>query len=210
LTWKYLEGMAMEVARVTIAGWAVATLVVGTAISGCGNDKKASSPSSSGAAGSSSAASSSAAQPTDYTNLLIKAGDIGGDLTAPQPPVVNPGGQTGVAQLFANADNSRQIGDTILIAADAATAAAGLQNTKGNYASKVSGAWQPADVGSNGSIISGTSADNSKAITVLLFTEGKALVNMEFDSAPNDPIDLDVAKDIGRKQDAAIKSGLPN
>ncbi len=199
----------MELARVTTAGWAVATLVVGTAISGCGNDNKASSPSSSGTAGSSSAVNSSAA-PADYTNLLVKASDIGGDLTAPQPPVLNPGGQNGVAQLFANADNSRQIGDTILIASDAAAAAAGLQNTKGNYGSKVTGTWQSADVGSNGSVLSGTSADNSKAITVLLFTEGKALVNMEFDSTPSDPIDLDVAKDIGRKQDAAIKSGLPN
>jgi hypothetical protein len=201
--------MAMELARVTIAGWAVATLVVGGAISGCGSDKKAASPSSSGAAGSSPAASASAV-PVDYTNLLVKASDIGGDLTAPQPPVLNPGGQSGVAQLFANADNSRQIGDTILIASDPAAAAAGLQNTKGNYASKVSGAWQNADVGSNGSIISGTTADNTKAITVLLFTQGKALVNMEFDSAPNDPIDIEVAKDIGRKQDAAIKNGLPN
>ena len=31
--------------------------------------------------------------------------------------------------------------------------------------------------------------DNSQAVTVLLFTEGKALVSLEFDSAPNDPTD---------------------
>jgi hypothetical protein len=204
----------MELARVTVAGWAVATLVVGAAITGCGNGNKVSSPSSSGAssssAGSSAAASPSAGQPADYSALLIKASDIGGDLTTPQPPVLNPNGAPGVAQLFANADNTRRIGDTILVVADAATAAAGVTNTKGNYGSKVTGTWQPADVGSNGAIISGTSPDNSQAVTVLLFTEGKALVNLEFDSAPNDPIDLDVAKDIGRKQDAAIKSGLPN
>jgi hypothetical protein len=46
-------------------------------------------------------------------------------------------------------------------------------------------------------------------MTVLVFTEGKALVTLEFDSAPNDPIDPVVALDIGRKQDAAIKHGLP-
>jgi serine/threonine protein kinase, bacterial len=149
------------------------------------------------------------AQPTDYSSLLVKASDIGGDLSAPQPPVLNPNGAAGVAQLFANPDNSRRIGDTILIVADPATAAAGLDNTKTNYAGKVSGAWQPVDVGSNGALISGTSPDNSQAITVLLFTEGKALVNIEFDSAPSDPIDADIAKDIGRKQDAAIKKGLP-
>ena len=204
----------MELARVTVAGWAVATLVVGAVSTGCSTGNKTAAPSSS--APSSSAATSSAgsgtaapAQPTDYSSLLVKASDIGGDLSAPQPPVLNPNGAAGVAQLFANPDNSRRIGDTILIVADPAVAAAGLDNTKTNYAGKVSGAWQPVDVGSNGALISGTSPDNSQAITVLLFTEGKALVNMEFDSAPSDPIDADIAKDIGRKQDAAIKNGLP-
>ena len=204
----------MELARVTVAGWAVATLVVGAVSTGCSTGNKTAAPSSS--APSSSAATSSAgsgtaapAQPTDYSSLLVKASDIGGDLSAPQPPVLNPNGAAGVAQLFANPDNSRRIGDTILIVADPAMAAAGLDNTKTNYAGKVSGSWQPVDVGSNGALISGTSPDNSQAITVLLFTEGKALVKIEFDSAPSDPIDADIAKDIGRKQDAAIKKGLP-
>jgi hypothetical protein len=203
----------MELARITVAGWAVATIVVGTATSGCGNDHTTSSPSSSSAtsSGSSSAVTGpSSAQPTDYSSLLIKPSDIGGDLTTPQPPVLTPNNAPGVAQLFANADNSRRIGDTILIVADPAVAAAGVENTKANYGGKVSGTWQSVDVGSNGAMISGKSPDNSQAVTVLLFTEGKALVNLEFDSAPNDPIDPAVATDIARKQDAAIKSGLPS
>jgi hypothetical protein len=205
----------MELARITVAGWAVATIVIGTATSGCGNEHKTSSPSSTSSSGAASSTGSSAvtgpspAQPTDYSSLLIKPSDIGGDLTTPQPPVLNPNNATGVAQLFANADNSRRIGDTILIVADPATAAAGVENTKANYGGKVRGTWQPVDVGSNGAMISGTSPDNSQAVTVLLFTEGKALVNLEFDSAPNDPIDPAVATDMGRKQDAAIKNGLP-
>ena len=202
----------MEPARITVAAWVVATLVVGAVTTGCGTGNKASSPSSSaaslGSSGSGTAAPS--AQPSDYSALLIKASDIGGDLNTPQPPVLNPNGAAGVAQLFASSDNSRRIGDTILIVADPATAAAGVENTKTNYGGKVSGTWQPVDVGSNGAMISGPSPDNSQAVTVLLFTEGKALVNLEFDSAPNDPIDADVAKDIGRKQDAAIKKGLPS
>jgi len=207
----------MDVARISVAGWAVATIVVGAAVAGCGSSNKA--PSSSSATSLSSAASSTSSsavaspspgQPTDYSALLIKPSDIGGDLTAPQPPVLNPNNAPGVAQLFANADNSRRIGDTILIVADPATAAAGVDNTKANYAGKVSGTWQPVDVGSNGAIISGNSPDNSQALTVLLFNEGKALVNLEFDSAPNDPIDPGMATDIGRKQDAAIKNGLPS
>jgi hypothetical protein len=194
----------MEIARTAVAGWAVATLVVGAATTGCGNDKTASSPSSSGAPTSSS-------PPIDYNALLIKPHDIGGDLSTPQPPVLNPNGAPGIAQLFTNADGTRRIGDTILIVADAATAAVGVTNTKNNYGSKVTGGeWQPVDVGSNGIMISGMMPDNSQAITVLVFNEGKAMVNLEFDSAPTDPIDRDIALDIGRKQDAAIKEGLPN
>ena len=136
----------MEVARVTVAGWAVATLVAGAVSTGCGNGNKTSSPSSS--ATSSSAASSTgsgtarpSAQPNDYSALLIKASDIGGDFSAAQPPVLNPNGAAGVAQLFAIPDNSRRISDTISIAADSTAAAAGLDNTKANYGGKVSGAW---------------------------------------------------------------------
>ena len=200
----------MEVARIAVAA-AVATLVVGATACSAGNKTGASSgASSAGSAPSSASGTATSAQPSDYSYLLIKASDVGGDLSAPQPPVVNPNGVVGVAQLFASPDSSRRIGDTILIVADPALAAAGLDNTKSNYAGKVSGSWQPVDVGSNGALISGTSPDNSQAITVLLFTEGKALVNLEFDSAPSDPIDADIAKDIGRKQDAAIKKGLPS
>ena len=200
----------MEIARVTVVGWAVATLVVGAVGTGCSTGTKTASPSSSAASSPGSSTAASSTQPSDYSSLLIKASDIGGDLSTPQPPVLNPNGAAGVAQLFANPDNSRRIGDTILIVADPAAAAAGLDNTKTNYGGKVSGNWQPVDVGSNGALISGTSSDNSQAITVLLFTEGKALVSLEFDSAPNDPIDADIAKDIGRKQDAAVKKGLPS
>ena len=199
----------MELTRMTVA-CAVATLVFGA--TGCSAGNKSGAPSGATSASSTSSSASgtaTSAQPSDYSYLLIKASDVGGDLSTPQPPVVNPNGAVGVAQLFANPDNSRRIGDTILIVADAALAAAGVDNTKSNYAGKVSGSWQPVDVGSNGALISGMSPDNSQAITVLLFSEGKALVNLEFDSAPSDPIDADIAKDIGRKQDAAIKKGLP-
>lgn len=212
----------MELARVTVVG-AAATLVVGAATTGCGHhgsspwDRPPASPatSSSSSATTSSTSpsattSSSPTQPTDYSSLLIKASDIGADFNAPQPPVLLPNDAAGVAQLFANADNSRRIGITIMIVADPASAAVGVENTKANYAGKVSGTWQPVDVGSNGAIISGSAPDNSQAVTVLLFTEGRALANLEFDSAPNDPIDAAAALDVGRKQDAALKNKVPS
>ncbi|ULP42706.1 hypothetical protein [Mycobacterium lentiflavum] len=196
----------MRRARRTVTGWVAAATVVGIAITGCANNGRTSAPPSK--SGATSAPSTPAGPPPDYSGLLIQPGDLGGDFTAPQPPVLNSNNTAGVAQLFVNADNSRRIGDTILVVADPSIAAAALENTKTNYTKKVAGTWQPVDVGTNGAMISGASPDNSQAIAVLLFTEGRALVNLEFDSAPNDPIDPAVATDVGRKQAAAVKNGL--
>ncbi|OBJ41160.1 hypothetical protein [Mycobacterium colombiense] len=201
----------MEVDRIGIAGWAAAIVVVGAASTGCGSDDKASAPSASSTTASTSSSAVTgppSGQPSDYGFLLIKPNDVGGGLTAPQSPMLNPNNAPGVAQLFANADSSRRLWDTITVAADPAAAAAELASTQGAYNGKVNGSWQPLAVGAHGVTISGTSPDNSQAMTVLVFTEGKALVTLEFDSAPTDPIDPAVALDIARKQDAAVKAGL--
>lgn len=47
-------------------------------------------------------------------------------------------------------------------------------------------------------------------MTVLSFTEGTALANMGFDSAPNDPLDARAVSAIDHMQDDAMKSGLPS
>jgi hypothetical protein len=110
--------------------------------------------------------------------LLIEPGDVGPDATSPDKPVLNPNGLPGVAQLFASPDGSRRVGDTILVFADPAAAATGLENAKASMGSEVTGAPQPIDVGSNGTMIAGNSPDNSKAVTLVMFTEGRALVNV--------------------------------
>jgi hypothetical protein len=207
----------MEVVRIGVAGWAVTAVAVGTAITGCASNSKVPSLSTSttspGPAVTSSVSSAVTGPPpgqvTDYGFLLIKPGDLGGNLTAAQPPLLNPNNAPGVAQLFGTADNSRRVWDTITLAADPAAAASELGTTRTSYAGKVSGTWQPVSVGSNGTMISGASADNSQASTVLLFCEGKALVTLQFDSPSNDPVDPGVATEIARKQDLAIKRGLP-
>jgi hypothetical protein len=200
----------VEVDRIGIAGWAVAIVVVGAVSAGCGGGKPSSAPapSSPASTSSSSVTGPPSDQPSDYGSLLIKPNDVGGGLTAPQSPMLNPNNAPGVAQLFANADSSRRLWDTIVIAADPPAAVAELASTQSSYNGKVSGTWQPLAVGANGVTISGTSPDNSQAMTVLVFTEGKALVTLEFDSPPNEPVDPAVALDIGRKQDAAVKKGL--
>jgi hypothetical protein len=201
----------MRSARISVVS-VVAVVVCAATAAGCANHGKApSSTATTGAsAGQGAMTGPTPGAPSDYSGLLIKAGDLGGDFIAPQPPVLNPNNTAGVAQFFINADKTRRVGDSIQIVADPATAAVGVDNTKANYGGKVSGTWLPVDVGSNGVMISGASPDNSQAVTVLLFTEGRALVDLEFDGGPNDPIDTGVATDVGRKQAAAVKDGLHN
>jgi hypothetical protein len=61
-----------------------------------------------------------------------------------------------------------------------------------------------------GTLFSGSSPDQSKSVTVVMFTQGKAFATLEFDGAPNDPVAVDFANDVGQKQDAAVKAGLPS
>ncbi len=201
----------MQVARIGRTGWAVGTIMVGAAITGCGGSNQASSPPSSSAVAATSSTVVTGpppGQPTDYGSLLINSSDVGGGLTAPQSPMLSPNNAPGAAQLFANADSSRRLWDTIVVTADTTAAAAELATNKMSYAGKVSGAWQPVAVGINGTMITGSSPDNSQAMTVLLFTEGKAAVTLEFDSAAGDPFDPAVVTDIGRKQEAVLKKRL--
>jgi hypothetical protein len=204
----------MKIALIALAGLTATTMVAGVSVAGCASNKS-STTSSSGSAtstGSSSATSSASRAPTaDYTGLLIKASDITlpGDTFTAQPPIQNPNGQPGVAQMFSNHNDTRHIGDDILILPDADQAVSELDLEKAALGNTVTGGTPaPAAVGTAGTMISGTAADGSKAVTVLLFTEGKAFINLEFDSAPNDPVPPAFVTDVGQKQDTAIKNGL--
>jgi hypothetical protein len=141
---------------------------------------------------------------------LIKASDLpGNEPFTLAPPTLNPNGQPGVAGSFSNQAGTRVIGDTILILPDATAAATALEGAKSALPNSVTGTPETSAVGSGGTVVSGTSPDGSKAVTILLFTEGKAFTTLEFDSAPGDPVPPDAAVDVGQKQDTAIKNGLP-
>ena len=201
------------------AGLAATTLVVSAAVTGCGSNKS-SSPSSSTSSTSTSSAppssaaptsSSGAAQPSDYSNLLIKATDIvvpGDTFTLTQTlPVPNPAGAEGV---FTNQGGTRKIDDTIYVYPDPGAAAQALNaSAKGIQELSVKAAPTPVDVGTGGQMAVGPSPDGSKAKAIVMFTEGKVFGVLEFESPPNDPVLPDFASDLGRKQDAAIKAGLP-
>ena len=198
---------------VVAAGLAATTLVVGAAVTGCGNDKS-SSPSSSTSPASSSGtptSSSAPAQPSDYSRLLIKPGDIvvpGDTFTLFQTlPVPNPAGAEGV---FTNQGGSRKLDDTIYVYPDAGTASQALdQSAKAIQELSVKAPPTPVDVGTGGQMAVGPAPDGSKAKGIVMFTEGKVFTVLEFESPPNDPVQPDFVVDLGRKQDAAIKSGLP-
>jgi hypothetical protein len=153
---------------------------------------------------------STSAQPGEYAGLLIQASDIEAPIPfTGVPPTANPGGQPGVATTFSNDDGSHVIKDTILVLADAAAATEALNAAKGGQADVIKNPTsQASTIGAGGTTLSGNSPDGSKGVTVLLFTEGKAFVTLEFDGPKDMLAPPDFVTATGQKQDAAIKSGL--
>lgn len=125
------------------------------------------------------------------------------------PPVQNPGGVAGAGITFGYLDRSLTVADIVMVFNDAAGATEQAKSDGPNYPKYVTTAPQPFAVGNNGLIAVGMSPDNSKAVTYVTYAEGKVNVDLEFDSAPNEPTSQDVALDIAKKQDAIIKDKLP-
>jgi hypothetical protein len=194
----------MRIPATTITGIAMATTLTAALVGGCSNHSKSSTATS-------GSATVKHAQPTDYIALLIKASDINAPETfTASPPTKNPNGQLGAATTFSDDDQSHVITDTIQILPDPAAAANALDAVKTTQSKTLHGKPASTDVGTGGTTISGSSPDRSKGVTVLLFTEGKALVTLEFDGPPYALAPPDFITDVGRKQDTAIKNGLPN
>lgn len=76
---------------------------------------------------------------------------------------------------------------------------------------KVNGPQQPIDIGSNGFMVIGQGSDpaNLMEISEAVFVEGRAMVDLESDCVIGNPTPADVLLDLARKQDAAVKAGLP-
>ncbi|WP_418003214.1 hypothetical protein ACNO8X_25225 [Mycobacterium sp. PDNC021] len=205
----------MKLAQTTTVGLFAAALLVGTTVAGCGGDEKETTSSSSSSSSATSATStttsapaSPAAQGADYSNLLLKPADVDPSFTA-SDPVRNPNGQPGIGQTLTNAAKGEVLLFAIFVDESPAGAVQALQGFKTSLAKEVTGEPQPADVGDGGFIATGTNPDGSKAVTEVYFTQGKALVNLEFESAPNDPVPPESALAIAKMQDAQIKNNLP-
>ena len=202
----------MRVSRTVVAGIAVATALT-VSVAGCGSKSSTSQSgtSSSATKTSSSAPTSSApAQPTDYSGLLIQATDINAPIQfTGSPPTNNPNGQPGVATTFSTQDGSHVIKDTIQVLADPGAATNALNAAKGAQGNNVKNPMTDSvNVGTGGTAVSGNAPDNSKGVLVLLFTEGRAFVTLEFDGPVDSLPPQDFVNDVGQKQDAAVKKGL--
>ncbi|CDP88260.1 MULTISPECIES: hypothetical protein [Mycolicibacterium] len=155
---------------------------------------------------------SSKSQPSDYSHLLLQAEDVSipPDTFTARSSNVNPDGQSGASALFVNTDDTRAIADTILIYSDAETASATLKQASAAVSTMVTGGPpQPVPIGSNGSVIAGMAPDGSKAVTLLMYTQGRAVVRLEFDSNPDDPVSPQTVASVGRMQQIALRIGLP-
>jgi hypothetical protein len=205
----------MRISRMLVAGVAAATALT-VSVAGCGGNKTSSptsttkSGSATSATTSSGPASSAPAQPTDYTRLLIQATDIDAPVQfTGSPPVNNPNGQPGVATTFSTQDGSHAIKVTIQVLADPAAATDALNAAKRGQANAIKDPQTgSANVGTGATTLSGNSPDKSKGVMILLFTEGKAFVTLEFDGPTDSLPPQDFVNDVAQKQDAAIKKGL--
>jgi hypothetical protein len=192
----------MRISHTVMAGIIAVSTLTGVSVAGCSSHSKSSAPTS-------GSATTTHAQLSDYTTLLIKASDI----NAPEPftaspAVKNPNGQQGATTTFSDQDQSHTIIDTIQVLPDPAAAANALDSARAMQHETLQAKPMSVDVGVDGTTITGTSPDRSKGVTVLLFTEGKAFVSLEFDGPSYALAPPEFIHDVGDKQDAAIKKGL--
>lgn len=160
---------------------------------------------------STTTSTTAAPQPVDYRRLLLSAADLtdAEDTFTEQSSNANPNGSPGASAFFVNAKDSRAIVDTFLVYPDAATAAATLTQAAGTLPTLVKGGTpKPLPVGTDGVIVSGAHPTEDKAVTLIFFAEGKALVRLEFQSATGDPTKEGRATAVAKMQDIALRAGL--
>ena len=187
----------------------LSTVAFGTSACGSSSDSGDTPATTKPAASSAAAAATSpASTSTDFAALVIKPEDIPiPGFTQKSSTPLSESGANGITVLFANADDTRELGDTILVMPDetaASTAAKAAVTASQSQLTDATAA--PAQVGDGGTVLTGT--QNGKAATVLIFQQGTVFVVMQFNSAPDDPVPADLVTAVGQKQSDAIKSGL--
>ena len=147
----------------------------------------------------------------DYSRLLLTEADISDDedTFTQRSSTPDADGTPGASAFFVNAEDTRAITDTIVAYPDAQTATTALQQVIADPSKVVSGgAPRPFAVGTDGTIIKGTAPDGAKDVTLLVFTVGRALVRLKFESATGDATTDGFVNTIGRMQQVALRVGL--
>lgn len=153
---------------------------------------------------------SAAADPADYSGVLVNPNEVT-DSTAysAAAPVQNPNNQQGVSAVYSHRDGTRRITETVLVLPDAAAATTAMNASKGEAANRIANEkTQPVQVGTGGTLLTGSSPDGSQSVSVLLFTQGNAAATIQFDGPPADPAPTELVVELGEKQDAAIQNTL--
>ena len=150
---------------------------------------------------------------TDYSRLLLDAGDLSDqeDTFSERSSAATPNGLPGASTLFVNADDTRAISVTVAFYPGPPTASATLREAVATANTVVTGGNPtPLPVGTDGTVIKGTAPDGGKAVTLVLFTQGPALARLEFDSATGDATTDQFVTDIAKMQQIALRVGLPD
>jgi hypothetical protein len=212
----------MDIARISAAGLAATALLAAAGLAGCNGDKSSTAASTSASSATSSAAGAapksmdqdapaeagpSEEQSVDFSTLLVPASDLGPSVTASGPTAL-PDNTPGVSQIYTSTENGRRIVDVIVVFPDAATADSNFESNSATTNEVVTGTPQSAQVGDKGTVVAGKSPDGAKEVTLVMFSDGKALVHMTFESPLGDIADPDTVLGIARQQADAVKAGL--
>jgi hypothetical protein len=151
------------------------------------------------------------AAPVDYGRLLLTAADLSDteDTFVERSKEAPPNGVAGSSAFFVNEKDTRAVSDTVLVYPDDATTAAAFKQASDALPTQVTGGTPgPGGVGAQSVVIRGNSTDENKDVTVLLFTEGRALVRLRFESAQGDATTDRWVTGIGKMQQIAVRVGL--
>ena len=142
---------------------------------------------------------------TDYTSLLLTASDVplpgvkAGTAAAP------PQGSGGTVAFTAT--GGRSLGDTVLVLASPDQAQAAAAQSVSAAKQGITGAKaSTAPIGDGGTAIRGVA--QGKSVAVLIFTDGRALVVMQFVGKKSDPVPTSFIQQVATAQDAKVKAGL--
>jgi hypothetical protein len=184
----------------------VGAAVLTVSLAACSSSSSGGSTTGAGSGSSTTPTPSASSSTTDYTSLLIGASDITSVPGVTEGTPAAPPQGSGATVAF-TAAGGRTLGDTVLVLPDAAAAQTAASQSVTAAKQEINGAQvSSAPIGDGGTAIRGTSS--AGAVAILVFSEGKAFVVLQFVSKASDPVPTSVIKQVATAQDSKIKANL--